>query len=83
MAWRSRKAGGNEELLKKICNYLNLIYTNENKFKRDLKNDFQVYFFWALEYPTIQQIKHRVDSAILEEGRKYLKVIDGENYQEF
>ena len=73
----------NEKLIRKICNYLNIIYSNSDQFKEPIKNDFCVYLFWVLDYPTITKIKHHLNPHILEDGRKYLRIIDRENYQDF
>lgn len=73
----------NDPLIQKICSYLNGIYINANSFNRDIRNDFQVELFWVLDYPTINYIKNYFDPQILEDGRKYLKAIDGENYHDF
>ncbi|MFC0774641.1 hypothetical protein [Terrimonas alba] len=72
----------NRKLIQKICGYLNDIFANADKFNGDIRNDFQVYLFWVLDYPTINHINIYLDPKILEDGRKYLKAIDGENYRE-
>jgi len=73
----------NQTLIIRICNYLNDVYTHSGKYSGDIVNDFNVYFFWALEYPTINAIKPLLNASILADGRRYLQVIDGENYQPF
>jgi len=73
----------NDTLIRKICNYLNETYRNANSFSGDIRNDFQVYLFWVLDYPTIDFIKPYLDQQILSDGRKYLKAIDGGNYRDF
>ncbi|HEY6503635.1 MAG TPA: hypothetical protein VIZ28_06630 [Chitinophagaceae bacterium] len=72
-----------DTLIRKICNYLNEVYKNANNFTTDIRNDFQVYLFWVLDYQTIEYIKPYLDQQILVEGREYLKAIDGENYRDF
>src|SRR5690349_4044862 len=69
----------NDELIRKICNYLNKAYQDANKFTGDIRNDFQVYLFWVLDYPTINYIKPYLDEDIIKDGRDYLKAIDGNN----
>jgi hypothetical protein len=73
----------NDSLIRKICNYLNVAYRNASSFPEDIRNNFQVYLFWVLDYPTIEYIKQYLDQQILNEGREYLKAIDGENYRNF
>ena len=73
----------NDILIRKICNYLNETYRSASSFPRDIKNDFQVYLFWVLDYPTINYIKPYLDHQIISDGREYLKAIDGENYLDF
>lgn len=74
---------GNDKLIQKICKYLNDIYSNADRFTRDIKNDFQVYMFWVLDYPTVDYIRQYLDPRILEDARVYLRAIDGENYRDF
>jgi len=73
----------NEKVIKKVCGYLNDTFKNAENFRGEVINDFQVYLFGVLDYPTINCIRPYLDPAILDLGRKYLKGIDGENYQEF
>jgi hypothetical protein len=73
----------NDSLIKKICNYLNETYRSASSFPGNIRNDFQVYLFWVLDYPTIEYIKPYLDTQILNDGREYLKAIDGENYSDF
>jgi hypothetical protein len=73
----------NAPLISRVCNFLNDVFYQSKKYERDIINDFGVYFFWALDYQTIDKIKPYLKSEILEDGRKYLRSIDGENYQDF
>ena len=77
------KDSANDLLIKKICSYLNNIYVNANDFEGDVLNDFGVYLFWVLEYPTIECVKQYLLPQILEDGRQYLKGIDRMNYRDF
>jgi len=77
------RASRNDSLIRKICTYLNETYSNANSFPGDIRNDFQVYLFWVLDFPTIEYIKPYLDHHILSDGREYLKAIDGDNYCDF
>jgi hypothetical protein len=84
--WLNELVGSNnknDQLIKRICRYLNETYRSANKFSGDIRNDFQVYLFWVLDYLTIHYIKPHLDKQLLEEGRQYLKAIDWDNYQDF
>lgn len=70
-------------LIDRVCDYLNFVYNNAANYNDDIYNNFQVYFFWALDYTTIEKVKQKLIIKILDDGRKYLKVIDGSNFRNF
>ena len=73
----------NEGLIARICVWLNAVYKDPGSYSRDVKNDFGVYLFWALNYSTIKYLKNHLDIQIISEGRVYLKAIDRNGYQDF
>ena len=48
-------------LLSKVCIFLDSTYERGDDFGRDLKNEFCVWLFWRLNYPTIEKIKFFLD----------------------
>lgn len=75
--------GVGDELLSRVGGFLVKIYGRSSTYRRDIVNDFGVYLFWALEYPTLTRLKPFLSPEIVEDARVYLNAIDGENYRDF
>lgn len=72
-----------DDLLIRITGFLNRVYYESERYRRDIVNDFCVYLFWTLNHRTIERVKSMLLPEIVDEGRKYLQVVDGPYYQAF